>query len=151
MEITDCEQNHIKANHIIRNISGGGEWKQIHRRYLGLEKRRGFVRSDGTINGLYGRLNPGILMSGIVGGLMYIDDITARKTKQLRILEEAFRGNFGTAIGIALLNESGLPMAGEIKFMCEIVGYNEEELVASYFWISPIGRQILTLIYSGTY
>lgn len=58
-------------------------------------------------------------------------DITTRKNieEELRISEEAFRGNFeNAAIGMALLNEQGQWLKVN-KRVSEIVGYSEEELM----------------------
>jgi PAS domain S-box-containing protein len=62
-------------------------------------------------------------------------DITERKVReeQLRINEEAFRGNFEqAAIGMALLNENGQWLKANKK-LCQIVGYSEDELVKITF------------------
>lgn len=118
----------------------GEEWKQIHSECLsGITKKRDedkFVRSDGTFQWLKWEVKPWYTDKGNIGGLiMYTDDITARKKteEQLRISEEAFRGNFeSAAIGMALLNESGQWLKVN-KSLCEIVGYNEEELMLLTF------------------
>ncbi|OEY71345.1 PAS domain S-box protein [Salegentibacter salarius] len=57
-------------------------------------------------------------------------DINQRKKyeEELRVSEEAFRGNFeNAAVGMALLDENGKWLKVNKK-VCEIVGYNEEEL-----------------------
>jgi PAS domain S-box-containing protein len=118
----------------------GEEWKKIHRDCLkGVRKSRDedkFVRSDGTFHWLKWEVKPWYADNGNIGGLiMYTTDITARKKteEQLRISEEAFRGNFeSAAIGMALLNESGQWLKVN-KSLCEIVGYNEEELMQLTF------------------
>lgn len=62
-------------------------------------------------------------------------DITERKKieEELKISEQAFRGNFeNAAIGMALLNEQGRWLRVN-KRLCEIVGYSEEELKSLTF------------------
>lgn len=62
-------------------------------------------------------------------------DITERKQKEenLRISEEAFRGNFeNAAIGMALLDENGKWLKVNSK-VCEITGYTESELLKLTF------------------
>jgi PAS domain S-box-containing protein len=58
-------------------------------------------------------------------------DITQRKNyeEQLRISEEAFRGNFeNAAIGMAMLNEKG-QWLNVNEMVCKILGYTENELM----------------------
>ena len=62
-------------------------------------------------------------------------DINQRKKyeEELRVSEEAFRGNFeNAAIGMALLNEEGKWLKVNEK-VCEILGYTEEELMQLTF------------------
>ncbi|MFO7846581.1 MAG: PAS domain S-box protein [Balneolaceae bacterium] len=62
-------------------------------------------------------------------------DITKRKMyeEQLRISEEAFRGNFeNAAIGMAMLDEKGRWLNVN-AMVCKILGYSEEELMELTF------------------
>jgi PAS domain S-box-containing protein len=118
----------------------GEEWKQIHAECLtGITKKRDedkFVRSDGTIQWLKWEVKPWYTDIGTIGGLIkYTSDITARKKteEQLRISEEAFRGNFeNAAIGMALLDIAGKWIKVN-KSLCAIIGYNEKELMQLTF------------------
>ncbi|MBE7641697.1 PAS domain S-box protein [Salegentibacter sp. BLCTC] len=64
-----------------------------------------------------------------------LQDINQRKKyeEELRVSEEAFRGNFeNAAIGMALLNEEGKWLKVNEK-VCEILGYTAEELMQLTF------------------
>lgn len=118
----------------------GEDWKQIHLECLtGITKKQDedkFIRSDGTLQWLKWEIKPWYNDNGNIGGLiMYTADITARKKteEQLRISEEAFRGNFeSAAIGMALLDISGKWIKVN-NSLCEIVRYNEKELLQLTF------------------
>jgi len=118
----------------------GEEWKKIHQKCLtGIEDKRdedSFVRHDGSIQWLRWEINPWFNDKGNVGGIiMHTEDITARKNieEQLRLSEEAFRGNFeNAAIGMALLDLKG-QWINVNRALCSIVGYSENELLELTF------------------
>ncbi|MDT0644392.1 PAS domain S-box protein [Zunongwangia sp. F363] len=66
----------------------------------------------------------------ILGAVIAMHDITSRKhtEDQLRISEEAFRGNFeNAAVGMAILDPEGNWLEVN-KSLCDIIGYSAEEL-----------------------
>jgi PAS domain S-box-containing protein len=118
----------------------GEEWKTIHKKCLeGISDKReeeSFVRQDGSIQWLKWEIKPWFNDKGKVGGIiMYTEDITSRKKteEQLRVSEEAFRGNFeNAAIGMALLDLDGKWL--EVNHsLCTILGYTEDELIKLTF------------------
>ena len=118
----------------------GTEWKNIHQKCLnGFAEKRDedkFIRKEGTVQWLKWEVKPWYNDNGTVGGLiMYTADITARKKteEQLRISEEAFRGNFeNAAIGMALLDEKGNWLKVN-RSLCMMLGYSEQELMVQSF------------------
>ncbi|WP_373057442.1 PAS domain S-box protein [Zunongwangia sp. H14] len=79
-----------------------------------------------TVNGSQITDNEGNLLGAVVA----MHDITSRKNteEQLRISEEAFRGNFeNAAVGMAILDPKGKWLEVN-KSLCNIIGYSREEL-----------------------
>jgi PAS domain S-box-containing protein len=118
----------------------GTEWKNIHQKCLnGFAEKRDedkFIRKEGTVQWLKWEVKPWYNDNGTVGGIiMYTADITARKNtqEQLRISEEAFRGNFeNAAIGMALLDKKGNWLKVN-RSLCTMLGYSEQELMVQSF------------------
>lgn len=112
------------------------EWKQIHRECLNGKTHKNeedkFLRADGSVQWLKWEDKPWYEDSGKIGGIiMYTEDISETKKvqEQLKISEEAFRGNFeNAAIGMAILNNEGKWIKVNPK-VCRMLGYTEEELL----------------------
>lgn len=116
------------------------EWKPIYDDVLSGNIRTNegqeFIREDGSSLWLEWEIKPWYNDAKKVGGIIiYTSDITQRKKTEenLRISEEAFRGNFeNAAIGMALLNLDGQWLKVN-KNLCGILGYSESELLELTF------------------
>ena len=111
------------------------DWKTIHKKCLSGQTQKQeediFVRADGSVSWLKWEIKPWYSDNNQVGGIiMYTEDITERKNiqDQLRINEQAFRGNFeNAAVGMAMLDLDG-HLIKLNKTVCDIVGYTEDEI-----------------------
>jgi len=115
-------------------------WKDIHQRVLAGNVERcdedPFPRLDGTIDWLQWEARPWRKPDGSVGGVIFFTQvITDRKRSEaaLRDSEARFRGAFDfAAIGMALVAPDGHWLRVN-QSICDIVGYSEEELLATDF------------------
>lgn len=117
---------HSDDQHIIteaiNNTIETGEPFDVTTRFITAKNNERWVRSSGKAWKENNRITK------LIGNFQ---DITERKQieEQLRINEEAFRGNFEhAAIGMALLNEKGKWLKVNKK-LCDILGYTEEEFL----------------------
>jgi PAS domain S-box-containing protein len=119
------DDKHIILNAIDETLKTGKAYDVITR-FISAKNNFKWVRSSGRI---WKENNETTKLIGI------FQDITERKNTedQLRISEEAFRGNFEHgAIGMALLDEKGRWLKVNKK-LCEILGYSDMEFMELTF------------------
>ncbi|WP_366186651.1 PAS domain S-box protein [Flavobacterium ovatum] len=115
------EDRHIILNAIEETIKTGEPYDVICR-FISAKNNLKWVRSSGRV---WEEKDKATKLIGI------FQDITERKNTedQLRISEEAFRGNFEHgAIGMALLDEKGRWLKVNKK-LCQILGYSDKEFI----------------------
>lgn len=121
IEFYHPEDRHLIIEAIENTVTTGEPFDVICR-FITAKNNERWVRSSGKA------WKEGDKTTKLIGNFQ---DITDRKEteEQLRINEEAFRGNFEhAAIGMALLNEKGKWLKVNKK-LCDILGYTEEEFL----------------------